>query len=265
MDSIILDSVSKKFPHRPALFNWIGTERGGETLALGQLSLCVPAGSILALLGPNGSGKTTTLKLISTTLLPDSGRIVVEGADTQIDANQVRKRVGFAIASERSFFPRLSARENLDFFAALDDVPRRIRPQRIELMLERVGLSEAGDTLAMKFSSGMCQRLGIARALIKQPSVILLDEPTRSLDPAAATQIWSMIRELPAYGATVLIATHSFDEASAVGDQIAVLHGGKLKGSRRIDGSGPAELRSFYFHVISQVDAAAEFAMEAWR
>jgi ABC-2 type transport system ATP-binding protein len=265
MDSIILDSVSKKFRHRPALFNWIGRERSGETLALDQLSLSAPQGSILALLGPNGSGKTTTLKLISTTLLPDTGRIVVEGADTRDEANQVRKHVGFAIASERSFFPRLSARENLDFFAALDDVPRKIRPRRIDEMLERIGLTDAGDTLVMKFSSGMCQRLGIARALIKQPSVILLDEPTRSLDPAAATQIWSLIRELPAYGATVLIATHSFDEAAAVGDQVAVLHSGRLRGYRRIDGSGPAELRSFYFQAIGQVDEAAELALESCR
>jgi len=265
MDSVILDSVSKKFRHRPALFNWIGTERSGETLGLERLSLSISAGSILALLGPNGSGKTTTLKLIATTLLPDNGRIMVEGADTRVDANHVRKHVGFAIASERSFFPRLSARENLDFFAALDDVPRKIRLRQIDDMLERVGLSEASDTLVMKFSSGMCQKLGIARALIKQPSVILLDEPTRSLDPAAATQIWCLIRELPVYGATVLIATHSFDEASAVGDQVAVLHGGKLKGYHRIGGSGPTELRSFYFHAIGQVDEAAEFAIEAWR
>jgi ABC-type multidrug transport system ATPase subunit len=265
MDSIVLDSVSKKFRCHPALFNWIGSERNGETLALEQLSLSVAAGSILALLGPNGSGKTTTLKLISTTLLPDAGRIVVEGADTRDEANQVRKHIGFAIASERSFFPRLSARENLDFFAALDDVPRKIRPQRIDDTLERVGLTDASDTLVMKFSSGMCQRLGIARALIKQPSIILLDEPTRSLDPAAATQIWSLIRELPAYGTTVLIATHSFDEASAVGDQIAVLHGGKLKGCRRIGVSGPAELRSFYFQAIGQLDEAAELARESCR
>jgi ABC-2 type transport system ATP-binding protein len=265
MDSVILESVSKNFRHRPAWFNWIGAERSGETLALEQLSLSVPAGSILALLGPNGSGKTTTLKLISTTLLPDAGRIVVEGSDTRVDANQVRKHVGFAIAGERSFFPRLSARENLDFFAALDDVPRKIRPQRIDDMLERVGLTDAVDTLVMKFSSGMCQRLGIARTLIKRPSVILLDEPTRSLDPAAATQVWSLIRELPAYGASVLIATHSFDEASAVGDQVAVLHGGRLRGYRKIAGSGPVELRSFYFHAIGQVDEAAEFALEACR
>ena len=129
MDSIAVESVSKVFRHRPALFNWMGRERSGETRALDDISLSVASGKVLVLLGPNGSGKTTTLKLVSTMLLPDAGRALVEGADTRIQADQVRKHVGFAVATERSFFPRLSARENLDFFAALDDVPRPSRPR----------------------------------------------------------------------------------------------------------------------------------------
>jgi ABC-2 type transport system ATP-binding protein len=133
-------------------------------------------------------------------LLPDAGRVLVEGADTRIQPDQFRKHVGFAVATERSFFPRLSARENLDFFAALDDVPRPARARRIQVLLERAGLVEAADTLVMKFSSGMYQRLGIARALIKQPSILLLDEPTRSLDPAAAMHFWNLVRELAAHG-----------------------------------------------------------------
>src|SRR5579885_2554852 len=116
-----------------------------------------------------------------------------------------------SVATERSFFPRLSARENLDFFAALNDVPRRQRSERIDELLARTGLLEAGDTLVMKFSSGMYQRLGIARALIHRPSVVLLDEPTRSLDPGSAAQFWNMVRELPSRGATVVLATHNFN------------------------------------------------------
>src|SRR5207249_10829235 len=115
MHSVVLESVTKRLRHRPALFNWMGRERTGETCALENLSLSVPAGKVLVLLGPNGSGKTTTLKLISTMLLPDSGRVLIEGADTCLRAGTVRKHVGFAVANERSFFPRLSARENLDF------------------------------------------------------------------------------------------------------------------------------------------------------
>src|SRR5947208_17136642 len=118
MDSIVLESASKIFRHRPALFNWMGKQRGGETRALDEISLSVASGKILVLLGPNGSGKTTTLKLVSTMLLPDAGRVLVEGADTRTESEQVRKHVGFAVATERSFFPRLSARENLAFFAA---------------------------------------------------------------------------------------------------------------------------------------------------
>src|SRR5437667_10949189 len=100
MDSIVLESVSKIFRHRPALFNWMGRERSGETRALDEISLSVAAGRILVLLGPNGSGKTTTLKLVSTMLLPDAGRVLVEGADTRTQPDQVRKRVGFAVATE---------------------------------------------------------------------------------------------------------------------------------------------------------------------
>src|SRR5438105_6708288 len=137
MDSIVLESVSKIFRHRPAFFNWMGKERRGETCALDDISLNVASGRVLVLLGPNGSGKTTTLKLVSTMLLPDAGRVLVEGADTRTQADQVRKYVGFAVATERSFFPRLSARENLDFFAALDDVPHKIRSPRIQARLER--------------------------------------------------------------------------------------------------------------------------------
>src|SRR5207237_1586313 len=120
------------------------------------------------------------------------------------------------VAGERSFFPRLSARENLDFFAALEEVPRKLRPERIDAMLERTGLQDAADTLVMKFSSGMYQRLGTARALIKQPSVILLDEPTRSLDPASTACFWNLVCELADQGATVILTTHSFQEAVAV-------------------------------------------------
>src|SRR5882724_13194678 len=111
MDRIAFESVLKVFRHRPALFNLLGRERVGETVALKNLSFAASAGEVLVLLGPNGSGKTTALKLISTMLLPDSGSVRVGGFDTQHDARQVRRQVGIAVAAERSFFPRLSARE----------------------------------------------------------------------------------------------------------------------------------------------------------
>ena len=262
MNTVVFESVSKVFRHRPALFNWMGKERAGETHALEDISLTVKRGEVLVLLGPNGSGKTTMLKLVSTMLLPDRGRVFVEG---QQDSQLVRRHVGFAVAAERSFFPRLSARENLDFFAALDNVPRKSRSQRVDAMLERVGLSEAGDTLVMKFSSGMYQRLGIARALIKEPSIILLDEPTRSLDPGSAGHFWNLVRELPGHGATVLLATHTFSEAVAVGDNVAVLLGGQLAGYRKVAGTNVEELRAFYFQKTGEVDESAHAVPRTWR
>ena len=264
MDSIALESVSKVFRHRPALFNWMGRERSGETRALDDISLSVASGKVLVLLGPNGSGKTTTLKLVSTMLLPDAGRVLVEGADTRTQSDQVRKHVGFAVATERSFFPRLSARENLDFFAALDDVPRPSRPRRIQVLLEHVGLVEAADTLVMKFSSGMYQRLGIARALVKQPSILLLDEPTRSLDPAAAMHFWDLVRELAAHGSTVMLATHSFSEAVAVGDSVVVLHRGRIA-TRGPISDNAEELRSFYFEATGEMDETRELVSRVRR
>jgi ABC-type Na+ transport system ATPase subunit NatA len=127
MQAVTLQSVTKICRHRLALFNRMGEERSGETRALDAVSRSVRSGEVLVRLGTNGSGKTTFLKLISTLLLPDQERVLVEGADTLREPAQVRKKVGFAVASERSFFPRLTARENLDFFAILEDVPRKIR------------------------------------------------------------------------------------------------------------------------------------------
>lgn len=255
MPAVIFESVSKVFRHRPALFNWLGRERSGETRALDHISLEAPSGSVLVLLGPNGSGKTTTLKLISTMLLPNQGRVLVNGFDTQHESRAVRERVGFAVATERSFFPRLSARENLDFFAALDNISRKARPGRVEELLVRTGLSPAADTLVMKFSSGMYQRLGIARALIKKPAVVLLDEPTRSLDPGSAAQFWNLVRELPTQGATVVLATHNFNEAAAVGNHVAVLFKGALAAERKLlPTTRVDELRSFYFQTTGELE-----------
>jgi ABC-2 type transport system ATP-binding protein len=261
MPAVVLESVSKVFRHRPALFNWLGRERSGETLALEGVSIEVPSGSVLVLLGPNGSGKTTTLKLISTMLLPDSGRVLVQGADTLSNADAVRERVGFAVATERSFFPRLSARENLDFFAALDDIPRKARAERVDQLLASTGLRNSADTLVMKFSSGMYQRLGIARALIKKPSVVLLDEPTRSLDPGSAAQFWNLVRELPARGATTILATHNFNEAVAVGNQVAILFKGALAAQRQLSSTLRVdELRSFYFQTTGELEEVEPMA-----
>ncbi|MGO8983488.1 MAG: ABC transporter ATP-binding protein [Terriglobales bacterium] len=253
MERVVFESVRKIFRHRPALFNWLGRERGGETVALKEVSFSAARAEVLVLLGPNGSGKTTALKLLSTMLLPDAGSVRVGGFDARRDAGEVRRQVGIAVAAERSFFPRLSARENLEFFASLDEVPRRERTQRIQGVLRDTGLEEQADTLVMKFSSGMYQRLGIARALVKRPGVLLLDEPTRSLDAATTAHFWATIRALAGQETTVLLATHNFAEAAAVADRLLLLDHGELLADRPVgDGDDGEALRSFYFRMTGE-------------
>jgi ABC-2 type transport system ATP-binding protein len=224
MHSVVLDSVHKVFRT-----GFLGAGRV-ETYALRGVSLCVRAGEVVSILGPNGSGKSTTLKLISTILLPDRGRVLLNGADTRNEAQTVRRQVGFALASERSFFPRLTVRENLMFFATLENISWRRRAGRSDEVLLQVGLETQAGKQVMKLSSGMHQRLGIARALIKNPRVLLLDEPSRSLDPAAAEKLWDLIRELASARITIVLATHNFAEAQSVSDRIAVLQKGELLG-----------------------------------
>jgi ABC-2 type transport system ATP-binding protein len=248
MDRVVFESVCKVFRHRPALFNLFGRERDGETVALNDVSFAAAPAEVVALLGPNGSGKTTTLKLLSTMLLPDGGAVRVDGFDARREAGKVRREVGIAVATERSFFPRLSARENLEFFASLDEVSRGERAGRIQEVLRETGLEEQADTLVMKFSSGMYQRLGIARALVKRPGVLLLDEPTRSLDAGSTAHFWTTIRALATQQTTILLATHNFAEAAAVADRVLLLHRGELLADRPVKDDESAEsLRAFYF------------------
>jgi ABC-2 type transport system ATP-binding protein len=260
MNQVVFESVRKVFRHRPALFNWVGRERTGETIALNNVSFSAGGGEVVALLGPNGSGKTSTLKLISTMLLADSGAVRVSGFEARREGKKVRRQVGIAVATERSFFPRLSARENLEFFAALDEVPRRERAVRVEEVLRETGLEEQTGTLAMKFSSGMYQRLGLARALVKRPAVLLLDEPTRSLDAAATVHFWATIRRLARQNTTVFIATHNFAEAAAVASRVLLLDRGELLADRFLAESAESgtsaeiaeELRALYFRLTGK-------------
>jgi ABC-type multidrug transport system ATPase subunit len=248
MKAVVLESVSKTF-REGGFFSGVVKD---ETRALQKASLEAATGEVVGLLGPNGSGKSTTLKLVSTVLLPDDGRVLVEGFDTRCDGPAVRKRVGFALASERSFFPRLTARENLEFFAALEDVPRRECRDRVESVLNGVGLCDAAEKHVMKLSSGMHQRLGIARALLKNPSILLLDEPSRSLDLAAASHLWGLVRELANKGMSILMATHNFAEAAEVCERVAILQQGSLISTLSTRTLSERQLRESYLHLAGQ-------------
>lgn len=192
---------------------------------LDGIDLAVPAGTVLAVLGANGAGKSTLLRIIGTTLLPDSGSVRVDGVDVVAQPREVRRRLGLVLGEDRSWYYRLTGRQNLEFFAALYGVARPA--PRIEELLARVGLDAAGDRPVSDYSTGMRARLGLARGLLHEPVALLLDEPTRSIDPLATRDFGGLVRAT-AGDQAVIFATHDLHEAASVADRVAVLGGGRL-------------------------------------
>ena len=200
------------------------------TTALGGVSMVARAGEIVGLLGPNGAGKTTLLRILSTLVLPDAGSAHIAGFDVVRDPARARRVLAPVAADERSLEWRLSARENLRFFGALHGLTGETLRTRVSELLAGVELDDAGDKLVGAFSSGMRQRLLIARALLSRPQALLLDEPTRSLDPLAARAFRDFLRREVAgrQGCAVLLATHDPDEALGLCDRIAILDKGRV-------------------------------------
>jgi len=199
--------------------------------ALDGVSLDVREGEIFGLLGQNGAGKTTLFKILATLVLPDSGDVEVAGFDVVRSAPRVRDILTPVIPNERSLYWRISARENLRLYSALHGIPRKTRDEKIGELLNLVGLTEAGEKQVGLFSSGMKQRLLVARALLSRPRVLLLDEPTRSLDPVSARDFRTFIRREIAgrQGCTVLLATHDHQEVADLCTRIGILERGRLR------------------------------------
>ena len=194
------------------------------------VSLEVRRGEFFGLLGPNGAGKTTLFKILATLILPEAGTVEVAGIDALQRPDAVRELLTPVIADERSLNWRLTGIENLLLYAALYGVSTAERQTTVRRLLDTVGLTDAADRMVGTYSSGMKQRLLIARALLSRPSVLLLDEPTRSLDPVSARDFRRFLREEVAgrQGCTVMLATHDADEALELCDRLAVLHRGRL-------------------------------------
>jgi len=198
--------------------------------ALQSVSCDIRSGEFFGLLGPNGAGKTTLFKMLATLVTPDDGTAIICGHDVTRDPDRVRKVLAPVIADERSLNWRLTARENMRLYAALNGLRRAEAASRIDELLALVELPEAADRQVAGFSSGMKQRLLVARTLLANPQVLLLDEPTRSLDPLSARAFRRFLRHDVAirHGCTVLLATHSADEAFDLCDRVGVLHKGRL-------------------------------------
>lgn len=223
--------LTKRYPERRS---WSEILRrpfgGGDVTVLRGVSFDVGAGEFFGLLGPNGAGKTTLFKILATLVSADDGEAEVAGHDVARDGEAVRASLASVVSGERSLYWRLDARENLELFADLHGLAPGERRERVPALLETVGLADAGRKMVGEFSSGMKQRLLLARALLPDPEVLLLDEPTRSLDPLAARDFRSFLQEEIAgrRGCTILLATHDSEEALELCDRVAVLDRGRL-------------------------------------
>jgi ABC-2 type transport system ATP-binding protein len=196
--------------------------------AVDGVDLAVLNGEVFGILGPNGAGKTTTMRMLATLLEPTAGRATVLGHDLATEARAIRRRLGAVLSGERSLYWKLTARENLEYFAALYHVPPAETLGRIADILETVHLTDRADDYVEKFSTGMRQRLVLARALLPAPSLLLLDEPTVGLDPQAARNLRERVLQLRDEGRTVLLTTHYMEEADQLCDRIAIVDHGRI-------------------------------------
>jgi ABC-2 type transport system ATP-binding protein len=213
-------------------------KRYDELWALRDFDLSVPAGSVLGLLGHNGAGKTTAIRILTTLALPSTGSARVAGFDVVTEPARVRAHIGLA-SQAATVDGLLSARANLELIGRLCHLPRAAARRRAEELLERLSLTDAADRLVRTFSGGMRRRLDVAATLVAEPPVLFLDEPTTGLDPRSRNELWDLLRELVREGATLVLTTQYLEEADRLADEVVVLDHGKV-----IAAGTPVELKA---------------------
>lgn len=225
MPAIEVLSLRREYP---------GKSRGAPpVVALADIDLVIEPGEIHGLLGPNGAGKTTLVKVLSTILIPTSGTARVLGHDVVTEAETVRPTIGLVFGGDRGLYTRLTARQNLQYWAALYRVPVADTGAAVDALLTRVGLAGRADDRVETYSRGMKQRLHLARGLIGNPQVLFLDEPTVGLDPMASLEFRQLVTELRASGTTILLTTHDMAEAEAVCDRVSLIDRGRIIATER--------------------------------
>ncbi|MBZ5659091.1 MAG: ABC transporter ATP-binding protein [Acidobacteriia bacterium] len=227
------ENLEKYFP--PAVTGWRALWHPESRLtvpALRGISFALEHGEVLALVGANGAGKSTLLRILTTLLIPTRGRAEVCGYDVARESAKVRLQIGYHTGADACFYSRLSGRENLNLFAGLNNLPAKETARRIAELSDLFGLGPLLDRQVRTLSTGNIHRLGLARAMLHNPSVLLLDEPTRSLDPLAAAEFRRFLREqiVGRHGTAVLFASHTLSEVEQLAGRVAVLGGGRILG-----------------------------------
>jgi ABC-2 type transport system ATP-binding protein len=229
--AIAVEALEKYFP--PALSGWrafVQPVVRPTELALAGVSFTVAHGEAVALVGPNGAGKSTLLRILATLIIPTRGRAKLAGFDVEREAARARSQFGYHTGGDEGFYGRLSGRQNLTFFAAMNNITGTDAKERIARVAEWMGISEELDRQVRTYSTGMTHRLGLARALLHGPSILLLDEPTRSLDPLAAADFRRQLKEelVRRRGTTLLFASHTLSEVEEIADRVVLLEAGRI-------------------------------------
>jgi ABC-type multidrug transport system ATPase subunit len=267
--AIQVEGLEKFFP--PARSGWRAFLQPFEkatVAALAGITFEVQSGEAVALLGANGAGKSTLLRILATLLLPTRGTARIAGFDAAVEARAVRRRLGYHAGSDSGFYARLTGRENLSFFGRLNHLSPSIVAKRIAQLAEQFSLGQALDRQVRTLSSGTVQRLSLARALLHEPRVLLLDEPTRSLDAIAAAEFRRFLKSevIGSKGTSLLFASHSLQEVELLADRVAVIDAGRLPACDTVSAleqkTGAASLEEAFFRLTARPGRYGEEAVE---